>query len=310
MTTIRGLCSNYEPQEVQILAREIRAARRGQGLTQQDVADRSGLDRQAIKRLESGIGSAANFSKVMAAVDFHLVGVGAGRTLSEQLKARRQKRGWSIQKVASKTGLSRATIAALEDARGTVASLEKLLAVVAPNAKRRAPERAYWGQGQKAQRDVRFTPPDFLAAIVSIFGEIDLDPCGHKDSPVSAKRRLLLERGDDGLVDDWSGSFAFVNPPFSNILTWMKRAHQQWAAGHVKTVALLSPVRTDSKWFHDVLVNDAAIYLLEGHLRFVLPAGGAQNTPYSLMLVLLGATQTQRTMLQNTLPGCWMVDHS
>lgn len=246
----------------------------------------------------------------MAAIDFHLVGVGTGRTLSEQPKSRRWKRGWSIQKVASKTGLSCATILALEDARGTVASLEKLLAVIAPNAKRRAPERAYWGQGQKAQRDVRFTPPDFLAAIVSIFGEIDFDPCGHQDSPVSAKRRLLLEQGDDGLLDDWSGNFAFVNPPFSDILTWMKRAQQQWAAGHVKTVALLSPVRTDSKWFHDVLVHNAAIYLLEGRINFLLPAGGAQNTPYSLMLVLLGTAQSQRIKLQNTLPGCWIVGGS
>lgn len=143
-----------------------------------------------------------------------------------------------------------------------------------------------------------------------MFGAIDLDPCGHRDSPVVAKRRFLLEDGADGLVDDWSGRFAFVNPPFSDILTWLKRAHQAWAAGHVETVVVLSPVRTDSKWFHDVLVRDAAIYLLEGRLRFLRPEGGAQNTPYSLMLVLLGTTEVQRMQLRLAMPGCWMANGS
>ena len=303
-------CSNYEPKEVHILTNEIRAARRSKGLTQQDVAELCGVNRQVIKRLEAGVGSSTTLHAVMNVIDFHVIGIGAGRTLGEQLRNRRMKRDWSVQKVATKASLSRATITALEANRGTIASLQRLLEVVAPNAKRRAPERAYWGQGQKEQRDVRFTPPDFLASLVSIFGPIDMDPCGHRDSPLIASRRFLLEEGDDGLGDDWSGRFAFVNPPFSDVLKWTKRAHREWAEGHVGRVALLSPVRTDSKWFHEVLVKDAAIYLLEGRLRFLLPEGGAQNTPYSLMLVLLGSDQAERKHLADVLPGCWMIGRS
>ena len=289
-----------------MLVEDIRVARRSKGLTQQDVADRCDLTRQAIKRIEAGIGSVANLYAVMAAVEFHLVGIGSGHTLGDQLRARRIKRDWSIERVAKRSGLSRATIASLEGNGGTVASLQKLIDAVAPGAKRRAPERAYWGQGKKTERDVRFTPPNFLERIVAVFGDIDLDPCGHRDSPVVSRRRFLLEDGDDGLRDNWSGRFVFVNPPFSNLLVWLRRAHQHWSAGNVETVVCLSPVRTDSAWFHEALEGGAEVYLLKGRLRFLKLDGTNQNTPYSLMLFTLGTTPEQRSMLKYELDGSWM----
>ncbi len=49
--------------------------------------------------------------------------------------------------------------------------------------------------------DSRFTPPEFMAGIYEAFGEIDLDPCAHLQSPVIARRRILLSEGGDGLAD-------------------------------------------------------------------------------------------------------------
>lgn len=163
----------------------------------------------------------------MAALDFRLTGIAAGKTLPEQLRAERRKRSMSLRDAAEKTGLSPTTIASLERGGGSVASLLRLLAVIAPNARRRAPERSYWGQCDKEDRDSRFTPPDFMAGIYAAFGEIDLDPCGHLLSPVVARHRILLSEGSDGLVDEWSGRVAFVNPPYSQLLRWLRRAHNQ-----------------------------------------------------------------------------------
>lgn len=242
----------------------------------------------------------------MAALNFRLTGLGPGKTLAESLRNRRRTRGWSLDQAAGRTGLSRTTIASLEQGGGSVASLLRLLAVLAPKARRRAPERSYWSQGDKQDRDSRFTPPDFMADIYAAFGEVDLDPCAHELSAVTAHRRILLSEGGDGLANEWSGRLAFVNPPFSELLIWLRRAHDQWQAGNVETVVCLVPVRTDSAWFHGTLSADADIYLLQGRVRFLSPHGKGQHTPFSLMVLTLGATAKQKHRYAELAPGFWV----
>lgn len=242
----------------------------------------------------------------MDALKLHLTGVGPGKTLPDQLHARRRKLSLSMTEVAAKTGLSRATIASLERGGGSVASLLPLLEVLAPRARRRAPERSYWGQGDKDDRDSRFTPVDFMTNIYAAFGDVDLDPCGHPLSPVIAHRRILTSEGGDGLADDWSGTLAFVNPPYSELLIWLRRAYDQWQARKVETVVCLVPVRTDSAWFHETLSAAADIYLLQGRVRFLSPHGHSQHTPFSLMVVTLGATVEQKRRYAALVPGFWL----
>jgi transcriptional regulator with XRE-family HTH domain len=289
-----------------MLIADIRLARQAKGWTQRTLAERAGVDVQTIKRLEKGVGSVPTLIAVMSALAYRLSGVGPGDTLLEQLRVRRQRQRLSIADVAARAGVARATVVALERGEGSIASLLKLMALIAPNARRRAPERSYWGAGDKADRDSRFTPPDFVAAIVDAFGEIDLDPCAHELSSVVARRRILPSEGGNGLIDDWSGSFAFVNPPYSELLIWLRRAHEQWQAGNVQTLACLVPVRTDSAWFHETLIADADIYLVRGRVRFLNPRGAAQPTPFSLMLVTLGASDGQMARCAEHIPGHWI----
>ena len=293
--------------EVQILIDDLKAARRACGLSQRFLAERTGGSPQKGKRLEAGVGSVTTLVAVMQALDFQLTGLGPGATLAEQLRRKRRKRGWSIAAAAMKTGLSPTTIRHLESGGGSVASLVCLLEKLAPGVRRRAKERAYWGEGDKQDRDSRFTPPDFLEAIYMSFGDIDLDPCGHELSPVKAKRCFLLADGDDGLSDPWWGRLVFVNPPFSEQQRWLRRAHEQWKAGHVETVVCLVPTRTDSEWFQEVLSKDAKVYLLKGRLRFADPLGKEQATPFSVMLVILGSSASQRSHLERHVPGIWMI---
>ncbi|MGU3391942.1 DNA N-6-adenine-methyltransferase [Sphingomonas sp. M1A8_2b] len=286
---------------------QLKLARRSAGWSQRTLAERIGVDAQTIKRLENGVGSMPTLIAVMTVLDFRLTGLGPGKTLAEQLRARRRRRSMSLDEAGSRAGLSRATVASLERGGGTVATFLRLLAVIAPGARRRALERSYWGQGDKDDRDSRFTPPDFMANIYAAFGKIDLDPCGHRLSPVVAKRRILLNEGGDGLVDEWSGTTVFVNPPFSELLKWLRRAYLEWQAGRVKTVICLVPVRTDSPWFHDTLSPDADIYLLRGRVRFLDSRGKGQHTPFSLMILTLGASAEQKARLAAQMPGFWMV---
>lgn len=285
---------------------ELREARRLIGWSQRTLAGRIGVDAQTIKRLEQGVGSVGTLIAVMAALDFRLTGLGPGRTLPDQLQACRQKRSMSLEDAAARAGLSRGTVATLERGGGSVASLLRLLAALAPQARRRAKERAYWGQGDKDDRDSRFTPADFMENIYAAFGEVDLDPCGNLLSPVVARRRILLSEGQDGLAEDWSGKLAFVNPPYSELLRWLRRAHDQWRAGNVQTVVCLVPVRTDSAWFHDTLSADADIYLLQGRVRFLDLRGKGQHTPFSLMVLTLGATREAKARYSDLVAGFWL----
>lgn len=72
---------------------------------------------------------------VTQALNFRLNGLGPGRTLAEQLRNRWQKRGWSLEKAALRSGLSRATISSLEGGGGSVASFLRLIAALAPGAR-------------------------------------------------------------------------------------------------------------------------------------------------------------------------------
>ncbi|MDQ2764354.1 MAG: helix-turn-helix domain-containing protein [Pseudomonadota bacterium] len=270
------------------------------------MAERIGVDVQTIKRLDAGVGSVQTLIAAMAALNFRLTGVGPGPTLHEQLRLRRRKLSISLDQLALRTGLSRTTIASLERGGGSVASLLRLLAIIAPRARRRAPERAFWGQGDKEDRDNRFTPHDFMKGIYSAFGEVDLDPCANVLSPVVANSLILLSEGGDGLVDHWAGKIVFVNPPFSALLKWLRRAHDQWKAGNVETVVCLVPVRTDSHFFHATLSADADIFLIQGRVRFLDPQGKGQHTPFALMLLTFGTTAEQRTRYAELVSGFWM----
>lgn len=289
-----------------MLIREIREARRRLGLSQRMLAERLRVEVQSIGRMERGIGSVSTLLAAMKVLDFQLTGIGRGATIPEQLRANRLRRSLSLRELAVRTGMSRGTIAALERGDGTIASLLRLLSALAPRARRRAMERVYWGAGDKFDRDSRFTPPDFIAHVHTAFGEIDLDPCAHRLSPVVAHRRILLDEGGDGLVDDWSGRLAFVNPPFSELTRWLERAHGEWSAGRVATVVCLVPVRTDSALFHDRISADADMYLLRGRIRFLDPRGRAQPTPFSLMVLTLGAEPEQREAFARLVPGFWL----
>ncbi|MDJ0278897.1 DNA N-6-adenine-methyltransferase [Sphingomonas sp. 2R-10] len=281
-------------------------ARRSSGVSQSTLAARIGVPVQKIKRLERGVGSVETLAAVMTAIDFRLTGLGPGDTLGAKLRASRLRRGWTLEKAASRAKLSRTTLAGLERGGGSVASLLRLLTVLAPKARRRAMERAHWGEGDKADRDVRFTPPEFLAKVHYAFGAIDLDPCGHTLSPVVAKRRILLEEGGDGFVDDWSGRLAFVNPPFSETLRWLKRAHDQWSRGNVGSIVCLVPVRVDSRFFHETLTVEADIFLLLGRVRFADIRGRSQHTPFSLMLMAFGTSAEQRARWADIAEGYWL----
>lgn len=97
------------------------------------------------------------------------------------------------------------------------------------------------------------TPIDVFQSLNSEFN-FDFDPCPLNDNPST-----------DGLLIEW-GNSNYVNPPYSNISKWCEKAFKEWLLG--KTVVMLIPSRTDTKYWHDYIMKANEIRFIKGRLKF------------------------------------------
>ena len=108
------------------------------------------------------------------------------------------------------------------------------------------------------------TPQDVYNSLHKEFGFTN-DPC-----PL---------HGFGGLNMEW-GECNFVNPPYSDIKSWIKKGYEEAQKG--KTVVFLIPSRTDTRWWHD--------YCMKGQIRFIkgrLKFGNAKNSaPFPSCVVI------------------------
>lgn len=81
----------------------------------------------------------------------------------------------------------------------------------------------------------------------------------------SAKLSRYWSPHENGLVQSWENERVFCNPPFSNILPWVRKAHT--SAG---LAVLLLPVYSDTRWWHAHVLGAAEIRFLPRRLSFSL----------------------------------------
>lgn len=115
-------------------------------------------------------------------------------------------------------------------------------------------------------KDTWKTPEDFYRALDAEF-RFDYDPCPPKPKV-------------DGLTSEWGG-VSFVNPPYSQIKFWVEKAHIEAKKG--KTVVLLIPSRTDTRWWHDHVMKATEIRFIRGRLKF---QGAKWSAPFPSCIVI------------------------
>lgn len=112
------------------------------------------------------------------------------------------------------------------------------------------------------------TPKDVYDSLNAEF-KFDYDPC-----PID---------GIGGFINDW-GISNFVNPPYSEISTWTRKCYEEWKKG--KTVIMLIPSRTDTRWWHEYIMKATEIRFIKGRLKF----GDAKNSaPFPSAIVIFKA---------------------
>lgn len=74
----------------------------------------------------------------------------------------------------------------------------------------------------------------------------------------------------------------FCNPPYSHIKEWVEKCYREAQADNT-LVVLLIPSRTDTKYFHDFILNRAEIRFIKGRLKF---GGHSNSAPFPSMIVI------------------------
>lgn len=110
------------------------------------------------------------------------------------------------------------------------------------------------------------TPKAFYQALDAEF-KFDHDPCPSKPT-------------EDGLLSSWGGC-SYVNPPYSEIADWVKKAWEQYQMG--KTVVMLIPSRTDTRWWHEYVMKAKEIRFIKGRLNF---DGHKNSAPFPSAVVI------------------------
>lgn len=115
------------------------------------------------------------------------------------------------------------------------------------------------------------TPPEVVAALEAEHGPFDLDPCCRAKT---AKAPAFFTEEQDGLSQPWRGR-VFLNPPYSRPAPWLEKAIAETGAGHAQLVVALLPVRTDTRWFHSLVMGQSELWFVMGRIKWL----GWQGTP-------------------------------
>jgi hypothetical protein len=127
--------------------------------------------------------------------------------------------------------------------------------------------------------------------VYSELGTIDLDPCAGNDTNI-ATTNWALERGEDGLTQDWFG-FVYCNPPFSQKETWAEKM-----IAHGNGILLL-PERGSAPWFTPIASASKYYWVMGKKINF---DGGSSSNNLGSILFPFGEEAVERILTSN-LPG-------
>lgn len=103
----------------------------------------------------------------------------------------------------------------------------------------------------------------------------------------NTKAPHFFNESDDGLSKEWYGN-VWLNPPYGRAIPeWLEKCNEQIKRKEVESIMVLVPARTDTKWFHELIMPHAyLVFLIKGrfnHERSNAVAGA--NAPFPSMLV-------------------------
>lgn len=123
------------------------------------------------------------------------------------------------------------------------------------------------------------TPQGFFDKLNEEF-HFTLDPCADERNHKCGK---YYTEEMDGLKQSWKGERVFCNPPYSKVKDWVKKCHQE--SKNQALAVMLVPARTDTKWFHEYIYQQANVEVrfIKGRLKF---GDGKNSAPFPSMVAI------------------------
>lgn len=136
--------------------------------------------------------------------------------------------------------------------------------------------------------------PKWLYQTLDAEFQFDYDPC-----PIYWEK----ERDPDGLKTDW-GKRNFVNPPYSSIKVWVKKAVEEKLKGNLSVMLITAKIQS-RYWFDLVWPNASEIRFLQGGIKF---DGYDHIFPIPLAIVIFDPN-SEKPLLYGQLSHCKMNSH-
>lgn len=137
------------------------------------------------------------------------------------------------------------------------------------------------GAAYSSARDDWETPQALFEELDSIYS-FTLDAAA---SDENHKVNAYFTAEQDSLSQQWGG-VVFCNPPYGrNVGKWVRKAHDEAAAGNA-TVVMLIPARTDTSYWHDYIFGKAKVRFLRGRLKFELDGVATNSAPFPSAIVV------------------------
>ena len=132
------------------------------------------------------------------------------------------------------------------------------------------------------------TPQNFFDKLNWRFGPFDLDPCADLSN---AKCTNFFTETENGLIKSWEGFTSFVNPPYGRgIAEWIKKGYEE-SRKEETTVIMLIPARTDTKYWHQYVMNADEVYFVKGRLKF---GDSTNSAPFPSAVVVFDGNHKQQ----------------
>ena len=127
------------------------------------------------------------------------------------------------------------------------------------------------------------TPPELFKRLNEVHN-FTLDAAASKGNSL-CESFFTIE--DNALEKKWRG-IVFMNPPYSKLADFCRKAYNEVLAGNCEKVVALLPARVDTKIFHECMYEDpyARVEFLKGRLKFWKEGNPKPNSaPFPSMIV-------------------------
>jgi len=123
-----------------------------------------------------------------------------------------------------------------------------------------------------------------------------LDVCATKKN---TKCKNYFTEKEDSLLKEWNETF-FMNPPYSKVADFMKKAYYQHINNGVEGMILIF-AKTDTKFWHSFIEEKAEVHFIKGRIKFLKDGFKTKNSaPYPSCFVIYRLQRTKQLKEKQT----------